>query len=277
MSDSICRAWAEPEDLPCDLAALLPEGDDPPAPEVVEEWLWFASSILYSLSGSRWRGECSAEVRPCGEARRASAGRSWWPGERAGTVAACSCSARGLCGCESASLVDLGRGVLGVDMVIVDGVALDPSEYELIDGRFLAGREGRVWPCCQDMTIPAGEPGSWSVALRFGEDPPRAGKIAAAALACEFVKGSLGLPCQLPKRATSVSRQGVSVTVGIDPLQLFAEGGTGVDVVDMWLSSLRIENRRRPGRLIPAGRRRRGVRADRSNEPPGTNIYGWSR
>lgn len=258
MSDSpICTPWATPEELPCDLEASLPEGVEAPSRETIERWIMYASEVLFDLSGSVWRGVCEATVRPCCEPMPARPARSWWPGEH-GSVRACSCRAIGKCGTHRAGAVDLGRNVVEVLRVVVDGVELDPSAYALVEGRWLVSVAGHPgWPCCQDLTIPDGEAGSWSVEFRFGAEPPAAGKMAAAALACEFVKASVGAPCQLPKRVTSVSRQGVSQTVGIDPFALFGEGATGVDVADLWLASVRRGIERRPGRVFPPGFSRR--------------------
>jgi hypothetical protein len=54
---------------------------------------------------------------------------------------------------------------------------------------------------------------------------------AAGELACEWAKNCLGQACRLPQRVTSISRQGVSVSLA-DVDQLLENGLTGLTTVD---------------------------------------------
>jgi hypothetical protein len=152
--------------------------------------------------------------------------------------------------------------VIEVLQVRVDGEVVPPSEWMLDEHRYLVGllkADGspRVWPCCQRLDMDGDQPGTWEVSIVHGGLPPRGGVMASASLACELLKamGPDAKGCRLPKRVTSITRQGVSVAV-LDPLTLFADGLTGLPEVDLWVSSLLVGRKRRRGRLIIPGRGR---------------------
>lgn len=107
--------------------------------------------------------------------------------------------------------------------------------------------------------MPAGEPGTWTVEYSHGRQPPVGGVQACIALARELAIGwaanaQTSARCRLPRRVTTVSRQGVTLAV-LDPLTLFADGLTGLSEVDLWVSSDRYGSDRRVGGVIDvAGR-----------------------
>lgn len=249
----VCTPWAELGDVP----GL--EYDDDTAR--IEQWLQFASDVLYDLTGRRWPGLCVSTVRPCA-ARRWHPTATWWPGDQRGAMGTCSCNRADSCGCHTLSELRLADHVLSVDEVRVDGEVVPSVEYGLLDHRYLAGytkADGsrRVWPCCQRMDLPDTEPGTWSVSFTHGGMPPIGGTLAAASLAGELNKAAGARSgCRLPKRVTSVVRQNVSVAV-LDPLTLFQEGRTGLPEVDLWVASVNKGARERSARLTWPGRGRR--------------------
>lgn len=146
-----------------------------------------------------------------------------------------------------------GRGLLldapaNVLEVVVDGATLDPSAYQLFDGRLLVRGGGLDWPYDQDLSRPTtgpGSPGTWSVTYESGTPVPTEAKVAAATLACQLLKLMVGAPdCAIPDRVTALTRQGVSLTI-LDPNQFFKEGRTGITLVDMWLASLDAARKKR--------------------------------
>ena len=253
----VCTPWADLSDMPC-----VDYATDPVA---ADQALRFASDVLYDLSGRQWPGECVETVRPC--ATRSPGFRAgWWPvGDRRGSWGSCSCNRARRCGCSSISEVRLGSHVLAVTEVRVDGEVVPPVEYAVDDEQYLVGLTAadgtqRRWPCCQRLDREPTGPGTWAVTFSWGGLPPDGGVRASAALGCELLKAASGdKGCRLPKRVTSIVRQGVTVAV-LDPLTLFADGATGLPEVDLWLGSVRYGRAHRPARLLVPGRGRRATR-----------------
>lgn len=251
-TELVCEVWCTDADVPC------VEYTDDPAD--VEAWIRFSSEVLYLLSGSVYPGPCPETVRPCAR-RRAGRTPQWWGGERRGSWGECSCNRSDRCGCSGLSEIDLGPDVQEVTEVKVDGAVIDPGEWELIEGRYLVGwlkadGTNRVWPCCQRLDRPDTEDETFQVKIVRGLMPPIGGVRAAASLTCELLKASRGGDCRLPKRVTTVTRQGVTVAV-LDPLTLFADGLTGLPEVDLWLASVRQGASRREAAVIVPGAHQR--------------------
>ena len=80
------------------------------------------------------------------------------------------------------------------------------------------------------------EDGTFEVTFVYGTPPPPAGREAAADLACELLKGWTGGECNLPRRLTSITRQGVTMAL-LDPFQFLNEGKVGVYTVDLFLKT----------------------------------------
>lgn len=249
----VCTPWAELGDLP--------DQDYTMDPARLEQWLQFASDVLYDVTGRRWPGLCSTTVRPCA-ARRHHDVSQWWPGDARGSIGTCSCNRARSCGCQSLSELRLADNVVSVDEVLVDGEVVPAPEYGLVDHRYLVGyvkADGtrRSWPCCQRLDLPDTAEGTWSVSFTHGGMPPIGGTLAAASLAQELAKsGVAGSGCRLPKRVTQVVRQNVSVAI-LDPLTLFQEGRTGLPEVDLWVASVNRGAKERRARLSWTGRGRR--------------------
>lgn len=119
-----------------------------------------------------------------------------------------------------------------------------------------------VHNCCQRLELPDTEVDTWSVEYVYGQGPPPGGIAAAASLGCQLSLArqpeTVG-QCRLPKRVTSVVRQGVSMTL-LDPLTLFSEGRTGLEDVDLWLASVMVGNSRRPATVWRPDLRKQSTR-----------------
>lgn len=232
--------WAAYADLPLAVANLH-------SPDRWEQFLALATDVLWSATGRRWRG-----ANLTGEAvLRAApprAGEGGWPYHRSWGHCACYGGAglagliwRDVSGHHEPAKVRLPHpDVTAVDVVTIDG---EPFTGWRLDGPYLVRTDGRGWPECHDRSI---------VTYRFGKAPPIAGKAAAVELASEFGKaaydGDEDVPCRLPERTRSVSRQGISFEV-LDPLDFLDNGLTGLLSVDLWIKATNPNGRRQSAQV----------------------------
>lgn len=253
-TEVLCEPWCTDADLPC----VTYESD----PLAVEQWIMFASEVLYALSGFLYPGPCPVVARPCARRMPGEGRPPRWQGTGRGDRGSCSCNRASRCGCSSLSELDLGPDVVSVEQVRLDGAVVNAAEWELIEGRYLVGWQQpdgtkRTWPCCQRLELPATADQTFEVQFTRGLRPPRGGVLSAASLACELIAANTpGATCRLPKRVTTITRQGVSIAV-LDPLTLFAEGRTGLAEVDLWLESQRYGSAHREGVVIVPGASKR--------------------
>lgn len=194
-----------------------------------------AAELLWRRTG-RVYGLCPVTVRPCRDDCTA-AGGTWTPHRIDGAwvnVAGCGC--RGSCGCGAMpAQVTLPGPVADVVEVLVDGVALDPAAYRVDSWRYVVRQDGGRWPACVHLGDPA--PGGWQITYNRGRPVPPGGLLAVSVLACELVAACTGRPCRLPRAATQVSRQGVTVALA-DLGTLTDQGRFGLYEVDQWVSSV---------------------------------------
>lgn len=113
--------------------------------------------------------------------------------------------------------------IISVDGVKIDGVAIAATEYEITNGgKYLVPLKADAtalppilgvlwcWPP-QDLNVPDGAAGTWSVDVTVGEMPGPALLFAAVDLACQLAKSCAGEVCDVPENAVSVTRDGVTV------------------------------------------------------------------
>lgn len=142
------------------------------------------------------------------------------------------------CGCGSTPSLKLPGPVASIDSVTVDGETLDPGAYRVDNWSLLVRVDGGDWPTCQDLTEP-----TFVIEYRRGRPVPEHGQIAAGVLACELAKDACGdRSCRLPRRVSSIDRQGVSVV--FDDFNDLDKGGTGIWLIDSWVSSVTQPKRR---------------------------------
>lgn len=133
--------------------------------------------------------------------------------------------------------IRLERPVGQVDSVTIDGATLSPTAWRIDDGNVLVRMDGSTWPQQQDLTLPLGQSGTWSITYYQGYRPNGTLIYATGILAAEFYRAIAGdKRCRLPERVTAVTRQGVSFQM---PADIFADGRTGIREVD---TVLRIYN-----------------------------------
>lgn len=265
LSAGTCSPWAEMSDVcaPCNSYDF--------DPSVLEPALQVASDVLYNFTGRRWPGECSETLRPCGYGTPMHAlhqdpvtgyiARGW-----------CGCRDSRSCGCQRLSEVKLpGYPVTGITNVKIDGQIISSDRYRIDDRRWLVylpesnTAERRGWPCCQRLDLPDSEQDTWSITYTYGIAPPLGGIRAAATLACQLAlacDASTASQCLLPKRVTSITRQGVTLAI-LDPLTLFKDGLTGLADVDMWVQSILRGDKTRRATVHVPGRSQRHRRAGR--------------
>ena len=111
-------------------------------------------------------------------------------------------------------------------------------------------RRSSGWPVCGDSTV---------ITDQYGTPPPQGGVQATVRLATEFARDLYGLPgCELPSRVTSITREGVTMTV-LDPQEFLNQGRTGLVAVDMWLVAVNPKSRTQRAQLwspdIPVAQR----------------------
>jgi hypothetical protein len=196
-----------------------------------------ASQLLFALSGRQYSGACSATIRPyAGSGGGFGGGVSGLPVELARGALPDSWMLSvngGVCW----SGITLGvYPIRSVTTVKIDGVTVSSTQYRVDDQRWLVRKNGRPWPAWQRTDLDDTQVGTFSVTVSYGADPPAAGISAASALGAELAKSRAGLTHRLPQRLTSVTRQGVSITLS-DWSKLLADGYTGLFEVDLFLRS----------------------------------------
>lgn len=219
VSEVLCSPWATPADIPDAVKDALPLPDS-----AYLDPLMRASEMLWALSGRRWYGAGCTERATLVPALGGDHDASW-----------------GVCGCwdlapgapfghmDQPRAVRLPRAPAAVVSVVENGVTLPPTAYVLARAGWLERVDGGLWDVCSGTTV---------ITYTFGEPPPRGGRAAAVTLGVEFAKDANGLTgCKLPKRTTSVTRQGVSIEL-FDPQDFLENGGVGIISVDLWIKSV---------------------------------------
>jgi hypothetical protein len=221
-----------------------------------------ASHLMYTATGRQWPGLCTDTIRPCA----AGAGGQMldYPpsvgGARAVGWRACGCAGDVVsCGCTVHDAIPLpGQPVSQVLAVMVDGVALDVTpgtgDVRIVSrhGRdVLVRSDGRSWPCCQNLALPATEPGTFQVGYSYGVLPPPPGVLAAEVMACELVAGWCGGECRLPQRLTQITYEGATVAA-LDPFAFIEQGRFGIVEIDYVIGTYNPNRLQRTGRVLTA-------------------------
>lgn len=132
------------------------------------------------------------------------------------------------CSCRTACGVELPGPVAAITAVLIDGDEVDPAAYQIHNRTLLVRIDGDCWPVCQTYGVAI--PG-FEVMYERGRALPLNVQAAAETLACEYAKACVGGVCALPGQLSSLSRQGVEVTIA----QVDRSGPglrTGIQVVD---------------------------------------------
>lgn len=241
-------------------------------PEQQEVGYFLATTTLWAATGRRF-GQCEITVQPCRPRRQLplyeafpvpafgyGAGNAdgylmpfspyildgqWFNGCWGG----CTCRAS----CEIA--LDGPTTTASVLSVMVDGLLVPTSAYQIQNNHLLVRIDGQCWPTCVNYSEQ--NPPAFQVTYLRGNEVPRALQIAAGTLACEFARACAGdAECRLPSRLQALSQQGVSVTVSPfnDYLDLGMTDLPEVDRIIVAYNPFRQQERSRvysPDRLHP--------------------------
>lgn len=175
-----CEPFLDITEVDCDCDKL--------APEVVQELIDSASDIIAILTGGKITGRCTTTVHPTIDKACSPVKRDYQQLPLPGTE-------------------------IFIDAVRVDGTLLDPTEYAILDERFLV-RRSASWPGNRDpLNLDTG-PNSFSVTFTNGSLPHLA-KRAAREIVCDMVKTEPGSAKaqQLDPRARQVTVAGVSISL----------------------------------------------------------------
>jgi len=233
------------------------EYPDTASVELINRWERVAVELLYMRSGMQFSG-CPVTIRPCQQCNGGSYEEwpvlsdggwsgSWvpflWSGAWSNLPAGCGCAGAHTC---TPSEIWLPSAAASITNVKVDGVILDPSAYRVDNSSLLVRQDGQRWPTTQDLGAPDDAAGTFSITYVPGPAVPVLGQVAAGALALEFVRACLGLPCRLPAGVQSITRQGVEMTLIQDDDTAWL---TGVKEADDFLNTYN-PNRRRQSWVI---------------------------
>lgn len=203
----------------------------------------YATMVMWAATGRRF-GLCTHIVRPCGRTCQQEgvygyywSEGTWMPYIYNGAWRNCWCGANGTswCTCRRDCQVYLPGPVHSVLSVTIGATVVDPATYRVDNGTWLVRTHNNstddCWPLQQNFNLNAGADDTFVVSYRKGLVVPNAVLAAAGELACEYAKACLGAQCRLPSRATSIARQGVSISM-VDVDTLLERGLTGITTVD---------------------------------------------
>lgn len=188
-----CDNWPVPEPGECASGCSISADVDP---EVLETASAHAGTILHTLSG-QMVGTCTEILRPIGECCNLCG-------------AVCRCSGSG----DRVRLQSSNGPVTGVTEVKVDGIILDPSLWRYYpSGQVLYRVPDAMWPRVDRKWAGCDDPETMCVTVQVGTQPDSWALSVHAELTCELVKSCSGGQCRIPKNATAVNAQGISITL----------------------------------------------------------------
>lgn len=166
------------------------------------------SDLLFQVSGGIMSGRVTTTVRPC--------------------AVDCSCGAYSCteCACCVMDRIPLLGPKPVIGSVKIDGQALDPGAYAIMDGVYLVRvasgpAQPQPWPASQHLWRPDSELGTFSITYTYGLEIDAIAKAAAVELACDIAKEMAGRP-GLDPRTTAATYEGL--TVARDPEQAEQQG-----------------------------------------------------
>lgn len=195
----LCTDWYDPdindEYWSC---PVPPDADDSMRDSSVQAALrWFHDATCH-----RYPGICTATVRPDDTYNCTPTGQY----------------------SQNNDMLDLQAGIgdypiRSITEIVVDGEVIDPAFYQLINQRWLVARKIDdvddspliPWPT-QWLRKAPGSIGTWYVTVTYGREAPPLLIQAAAHLGCELWKQTLQLECEIPDGATSITREGVTIS-----------------------------------------------------------------
>lgn len=207
---SYCPSW------PIDLSCLPPGWDPNNLGDAQRAAIDVASQLLKAATGWRY-GPCLVTVRPCSPDR--------------------SNPCTGPCGCHPVCRVMLPGPVTEIAGITVDGAELPAGAWRVDSYMWLVRQDGRCFPACQRLDLPAGEPGTWTVTYWRGYPVPAAGVRAVTALAARIYQDCTDSDgCWIDPRVTRLNRAGVTYELDQDSEQ--SSAWLSVPAVSSWVASV---------------------------------------
>lgn len=202
----------------------------------------YGALVMWAATGRRF-GLCERTLRPCGRTNDNPeypsgyywADGAWLPYIFNGQWRNCASCAMsfGCCSCRPSCEVWLPPPVYSIAAtgITVGSDILNIEDVGRVDnGQWLVRTDGNCWPECQNYSTDSGDT-FFQVTYMKGLPVPSVILRAAGELACEWARGCTGADCRLPGRVTSLTRQGMSVSL-VDLDTLLSHGLTGVATVD---------------------------------------------
>lgn len=223
---TLCAPWLAADDVTlCDSA-------DPNLPRA----LLVASHLLYNATAKLYPGLCSDKIWPCSS----GAGVQYLDYSTGGSrpinvMGGCSCTGSTICGGTPTVAVP-GTPISAVVEVLING---DVVPARIVDDELLVRTDGTDWPCRNQLYLPDGSPGTWSIEYTYGLLPPPPLILAVEVLACQLIAGWCTGPdcptCLLPKRLTQLTYEGATVQT-LDPFDFLDNRRFGILEIDTALA-----------------------------------------
>lgn len=229
--DAPCDAFITAEDVLLVDPCITGEECDP-AYELIDAAIDEATLLIYMLSGRQIYGICSDTVRP---------------NKLGGCPRVTTCYET----C-SVSYIRLTGTVISIDEVTIDGETIPASGYTVMDNNKLvrmrdAEGQKQKWPRCQNLDSPISEVGTFSITYTHGKEPDLITKRATTDMAIELIKLSRAETSRLrlPSNTTSVSRQGISLSMQ-DRNEMIRTVGSSIESVSQFMAIHNPANQRVP-------------------------------
>jgi hypothetical protein len=206
-------------------------------PEIQEKVKRRAVTRLWEWTNKRF-GACPVSYRPCRRDCNSGRGYMWNVGVAQGRSISLNCGRCGTsCSCRHVSEVILPGPITPLE-ILIDGEELDLSAVRVDNYNRLVRIDGGHFPTCQNLGSPPTEEDTWQVTYAKGQSAADVGgDLVAGILACEYAKAMCDdESCRLPKRVSSIQRQGITMAI-LDDFTKLQTGFTGIWEIDDWIAT----------------------------------------
>lgn len=231
-----CEAFATEDDV-----RNAPGGCPFEDSDDVESFIDMATDILFQLSGGRVHGLCALTVYPTTNAscfgldHRIDSGAPFYlDGYLGGTIYPHG-RYPGIADRFGGKLpVVLADDSTVITQIVIDGAVLAPSEYILVDRRYLLRRTGS-WPVNNNLFQTSGS-GTWTIAMTTGQHPDIITRDATAQVTIELARTlGIGADKDLGPGVIAANIQGVQLTID-DLVDAVRTGSLRIKALDRWLA-----------------------------------------
>ena len=203
-----CDTWPVPTEGDCVGGCTIPDDVDA---DLLESASIQAGVILRRLSGNQI-GQCVDVLRP---------------------LHGCGCRSTCYCGGDRLRLLSPAGPVTGIESISEGGVVLAETEYRFFPSSQLLYRlPPAVWPNGDNKTLDCDEDGAFCISALIGYEPDAWALAVHAELTCELIKSCTDGKCRIPRNATQVTGQGVTVTLSANEVKQF------IPAVSAWVAAV---------------------------------------